>query len=214
MSEHVVVARIAGLAGRLPELRQLLADRAVAARAEPGCAGYEVGELVGEPAAFVVVQTWSSAEAMRAHYASAAHASYQHARRRAAGAPDRGARARGGVDDAPGREHVADGSRALRLTPPGRPPATMPGMAGASPLPSLRRALVALAGAAVAGGLAYAAVVLGSGHVDDRGSVAALGLVVGWSFIGDGPVRVVAAAGQPHRRAHGRGRVRVVRDRA
>ena len=78
MSEHVVVARIAGLAGRLPELRQLLAERAAAARAEPGCAGYEVGELLGEPAAFVVVQTWSSAEAMRAHYASAAHASYQH----------------------------------------------------------------------------------------------------------------------------------------
>ena len=62
----------------------------------------------------------------------------------------------------------------------------MPGMPGASPLPSLRRALVALAGAAVAGGLAYAAVVLGSGHVDDRGSVAALGLVVGWSFTGAG----------------------------
>ena len=79
MSEQVVVARVAGLAGRLPELRRLLADRAVAARGEPGCAGYEVGELVGEPAAFLVVQTWSSAEAMRAHYASEAHARYQHA---------------------------------------------------------------------------------------------------------------------------------------
>ena len=56
-------------------------------------------------------------------------------------------------------------------------------MASESPLPSLRRALVALAGAAIAGGLAYAAVVLGSGHVDDRGLVAGVGLLVGWSFI-------------------------------
>ena len=61
-------------------------------------------------------------------------------------------------------------------------------MAGASPLPSLRLALAALAGAALAGGLAYAAVVLGSGHVDDRGTTAALGLLVGWSFTGAGLV--------------------------
>ena len=61
-------------------------------------------------------------------------------------------------------------------------------MEGASPLPSLRLALAALAGAALAGGLAYAAVVLGSGHVDDRGTTAALGLLVGWSFTGAGLV--------------------------
>ena len=61
-------------------------------------------------------------------------------------------------------------------------------MEGGSPLPSLRLALAALAGAALAGGLAYAALVLGSGHVDDRGSTAALGLLVGWSFTGAGLV--------------------------
>jgi quinol monooxygenase YgiN len=42
MSTWVVVARIAGLAGRAAELRQLFAERALSARAEPGCAGYEV----------------------------------------------------------------------------------------------------------------------------------------------------------------------------
>jgi quinol monooxygenase YgiN len=78
MSTQVVVARIAGLAGRLPELRQLLADRALAARAEPGCAGYEVAELVDEPATFLVVETWASGDAMRTHFSSDAHASYQH----------------------------------------------------------------------------------------------------------------------------------------
>jgi quinol monooxygenase YgiN len=78
VSTHVVVARIAGLAGRLPELRQLLTDRAAAARAEPGCAGYDVAELLDEPAAFLVVETWASRDAMRAHFGSDAHASYQH----------------------------------------------------------------------------------------------------------------------------------------
>jgi len=79
MSAHVVVARIAGLAGRAGELRTLLAERAAAARSEPGCAGYEVAELVGEPATFLVVQTWESTEAMRRHYGSEDHATYQHA---------------------------------------------------------------------------------------------------------------------------------------
>jgi quinol monooxygenase YgiN len=78
MSAQVVVARIAGLAGRVHELRQLLADRAVVARAEPGCAGYAVAELVDEPATFLVVETWTWAEALRAHFASAEHATYQH----------------------------------------------------------------------------------------------------------------------------------------
>ena len=79
MSAHVVVARIAGLSGRAAELRALLADRADTARGEPGCAGYEVAELVGEPATFLVVQTWESDDAMRRHYASEEHATYQHA---------------------------------------------------------------------------------------------------------------------------------------
>ncbi len=78
MSAQVVVARIAGLAGRAPELRRLLADRADAVRSEPGCVSYDVAELLGEPATFLSVQTWTSAEAMREHFASAGHATYQH----------------------------------------------------------------------------------------------------------------------------------------
>jgi quinol monooxygenase YgiN len=78
MSTQILVARIAGLAGRMAELRELVADRALAARAEPGCAGYEVAELIDEPGTLLVVQTWTSAEAMRVHFASDAHATYQH----------------------------------------------------------------------------------------------------------------------------------------
>ena len=78
MSTQVVVARLEGLTGRASELRTLLADRARVVRAEPGCAGYEVAELVDEPAAFLIVQTWTSSEALRAHFSSAAQAEYQH----------------------------------------------------------------------------------------------------------------------------------------
>jgi quinol monooxygenase YgiN len=77
MSNQVVVARMAGLAGRAAELRKLLTDRAVAARPEPGCVGYDVAELLEEPAAFLVVETWASADAMRRHFGSPEHATYQ-----------------------------------------------------------------------------------------------------------------------------------------
>jgi signal transduction histidine kinase len=59
-------------------------------------------------------------------------------------------------------------------------------VAATSALPALRLALVALAGAGLLAGLAFLALVLGSDHTDDRGVVAAVGLVVGWSFIGTG----------------------------
>ena len=49
-----------------------------------------------------------------------------------------------------------------------------------------RGRVVLLASAGLAVGLAYAAIVLSSGHVDDRGFAAGLGLLVGWSFIGTG----------------------------
>jgi signal transduction histidine kinase len=59
-------------------------------------------------------------------------------------------------------------------------------VAATSALPALRLALVALAGAGLLAGLAFLALVLGSDHTDDRGVVAAIGLLVGWSFIGTG----------------------------
>ena len=79
MSTQVVIARISGLAGRAGELRALLAERAAEVRAEPGCVDYEVAAVLDEPAEFLVVQTWASADAMRAHYATDAHADYQRA---------------------------------------------------------------------------------------------------------------------------------------
>jgi signal transduction histidine kinase len=49
-----------------------------------------------------------------------------------------------------------------------------------------RRTLLGLALLSLACGLAYAAIVLSSDHVDDRGFEAGLGLLVGWSFMGTG----------------------------
>jgi quinol monooxygenase YgiN len=79
MSTQVVVAKLAGLTGRAAELRQLLADRAGEVRDEDGCLGYEVAERLDAPVSFVIVQTWASSEALRAHFATSAHADYQHA---------------------------------------------------------------------------------------------------------------------------------------
>jgi quinol monooxygenase YgiN len=78
MSTQVVVARLAGLTGRAAELRQLLAERARDVRAEEGCFSYEVAEVVDEPATFLVVQTWTSSETLRAHFSTEAHGAYQH----------------------------------------------------------------------------------------------------------------------------------------
>jgi quinol monooxygenase YgiN len=78
MSIQVLVAKLTGLTGRATELRQLLADRATAVRDEDGCLGYEVGERLDEPATFLIVQTWASSDALRAHFSTSAHADYQH----------------------------------------------------------------------------------------------------------------------------------------
>jgi signal transduction histidine kinase len=57
-------------------------------------------------------------------------------------------------------------------------------MEGSSPVS--RRALLLLGTAGLAFGLLSMALVLGSDHTDDRGLTAALGLLVGWSFVGTG----------------------------
>src|SRR5215212_6379235 len=49
-----------------------------------------------------------------------------------------------------------------------------------------RRTLLGLALLGLVCGGAYAAIVLSSDHVDDRGFEAVLGLLVGWSFVGTG----------------------------
>jgi quinol monooxygenase YgiN len=77
MSTQVIVGRISGLAGRVDELSRLLVERAEVVRAEPGCIAYEVAAVVEEPADFLMIQTWASAEAMRAHFGTDSHADYQ-----------------------------------------------------------------------------------------------------------------------------------------
>jgi signal transduction histidine kinase len=53
---------------------------------------------------------------------------------------------------------------------------------------SLRLALIGLGLASVAAGVLIAVLALTSDHEDDRGAIAALGLVIGWSFAGAGLV--------------------------
>jgi quinol monooxygenase YgiN len=79
MSTQVVVAKLAGLTGRAAELRHLLTDRATVVRNEDGCLGYDIAERLDEPVSFVIVETWASSEALRVHFSTEAHASYQHA---------------------------------------------------------------------------------------------------------------------------------------
>src|SRR5215218_3844433 len=73
---------------------------------------------------------------------------------------------------------------------PVRPGARMLVMASSAraavPLSASRGTLTALAAAGLAFGLVDAAIILDSDRVDDRGFVVAVGLLVGWSFIGTG----------------------------
>jgi hypothetical protein len=55
-----------------------------------------------------------------------------------------------------------------------------------APPPGLSRALIALALAGFVFGLACLGLVLDSSHEEDRGLVAAVDLLVGWSFVGTG----------------------------
>src|SRR5918998_6349953 len=48
------------------------------------------------------------------------------------------------------------------------------------------RVLLLLGAAGLGLGVVYLALVLASDHTDDRGLTAALGLLVGWSFVGTG----------------------------
>jgi len=78
---RVVMAdiEVPALAAAHEQLDPAQRDRAITVRNEDGCAGYEVAERLDEPVSFVIVQTWTSADALRAHFATEAHAGYQHA---------------------------------------------------------------------------------------------------------------------------------------
>jgi hypothetical protein len=80
-----------------------------------------------------------------------------------------------------------------------------------TPVVPARPLLVAIVLAALAGGAIVIAVELTSDHQTVRAVWATFAPAVGWSFIGTGPLRVAAPAGEPHRRAHDPAGLRVVR---
>jgi quinol monooxygenase YgiN len=72
----VVVAQLHGQVGRLPELRKLLADLAAGARTDRGCTSYHVA-FMADPGECLVVSSWDSEDALRAHYRSDAYLRYR-----------------------------------------------------------------------------------------------------------------------------------------
>lgn len=72
----VLVAQVHGQAGRLPELKELLADLAASARQDPGCTAYHVA-FMAEPGECLVVGSWDSEAALRAHYRTDAYLRYR-----------------------------------------------------------------------------------------------------------------------------------------
>ena len=68
--------------------------------------------------------------------------------------------------------------------------------------------------AALAAGAGAIAVALTSDHRDAQVAWAVFGPAVGWSFVFTGPLRLAPAAGEPHRRADGGARLRLVPDHA
>jgi len=72
----VLVAQVHGQVGRLAELKDLLADLAAGARRDPGCDSYYVA-FMDEPGECLLVSTWRSEAALRAHYRSDAYLRYR-----------------------------------------------------------------------------------------------------------------------------------------
>jgi quinol monooxygenase YgiN len=63
----ILVAELHGLSGRQAELRALLDELADGARGEPESEGFRV-LATEEPGEFVLLASWSSEAALRAHY--------------------------------------------------------------------------------------------------------------------------------------------------
>jgi quinol monooxygenase YgiN len=74
--QRLVVAELHGLAASLSELKQLLAELARGAAAEPGCVGFRVldAEL---PAELVVLSEWADEDALSAHYSTPHYRRYR-----------------------------------------------------------------------------------------------------------------------------------------
>jgi|SRR4051812_1938012 quinol monooxygenase YgiN len=72
----LLVAQLHAQVGRLAELKELLADLATSARDDPGCRSYHVA-FMAEPGECLVVATWDSEAALRAHYRTDAYLRYR-----------------------------------------------------------------------------------------------------------------------------------------
>ena len=72
----ILVADVHGLVGSGVELRELLVDLADGARTEPDCVGFRV-LAADEPGDFVLLASWTSESALRAHYATEHYRRYR-----------------------------------------------------------------------------------------------------------------------------------------
>lgn len=67
MSPIVTVTTMHARDGADGALRDALAAVTAPSRAEPGCASYEVGRSIEDPATFVIVAAWASPAALEEH---------------------------------------------------------------------------------------------------------------------------------------------------
>jgi quinol monooxygenase YgiN len=67
MSETVVVARARARAGKESDLEAALLEAIPPTHAEPGCSKYALHRCVEDPASFVLIERWSSKEALGEH---------------------------------------------------------------------------------------------------------------------------------------------------
>jgi quinol monooxygenase YgiN len=74
----ILIGELHGLVGRHSELERLVAELAASTREDPDCLGYRVGSLQ-EPGEYLIVVTWRTEAAMRAHYSTPAYARYRSA---------------------------------------------------------------------------------------------------------------------------------------
>ena len=72
----LLVAEVHGRAALESELRELLRELADASRAESECVGFRV-LVAGDPGEFVLLCTWSSETALRAHYDTSHYRRYR-----------------------------------------------------------------------------------------------------------------------------------------
>ncbi len=74
--ELMLVAEVHGRTGLISELRSLLAELASGAHGEAGCLGFRV-LAADDPGEFVLLSSWASEDALRAHYETSHYRHYR-----------------------------------------------------------------------------------------------------------------------------------------